>query len=113
MGTFIGVSTGIGSSSNDVNNNTPSILRELPILTYDQSLIPTLYLYFLLENGVVPLSMKGTIYLNNGIEAENPFLSDGLQFMYEYPPNGTWYVDLEIVIDEVTTYNFISNTLII
>lgn len=113
MGTFIGVSTGIGSSSNDVNNNASSILQVLPILIYNPLLEPNVYLYFLLKNGVVPLSMKGTLYLDNRIETENPLISDGLQWMYEYPPNGTWYADLEIVIDPSTTYNFISNTLII
>lgn len=113
MGTFVGVSTGIGSSSNDVNNNEPSILQVLPILTYDPLLEPNVYLYFLLKNGVVPLSMKGTLYLDDRMQTENPFISDGLQWMFEYPPNGTWYADLEIVIDPSTTYNFISNTLII
>lgn len=115
MGTFIGTSTGIGSSSNDVENikPSPSILDVLPTLTYDQSSTPTIYMYFLLATGVDPVSMKGTIYWKDRYFGESTFLSDGSQFIVENPLNGSWYVDLEIVIDSVTTYNFISNTLII
>ena len=115
MGTFIGTSTGIGSSSNDVENvkPSPSILDVLPTLTYDQSSDPTIYLYFLLANGVNPVSMKGTLYWKDRFYADNIFYSDGLKWIAEFPLNGSWYLDLEIVIDSTTTYNFISNTLII
>ena len=115
MGTFIGTSTGIGSSSNDVESKkpSPSILEVLPVLTLDTSVDPTIYVYFLLSQGVTPVSMKGTLYWDDRFYAENIFYSDGLQWMAEFPLGGTYYVDLEIVIDSTTTYNFISNTLII
>ena len=88
-----------------------SILAELPVLTLDTSADPTIYLYFLLSPGVSPVSMTGTLYWKDRFYAENIFYSDGLQWMAEFPEIGLWYVDLEIVIDSTTTYNFISNTL--
>lgn len=115
MGTFIGTSAGIGSSSNDVESKkpSPSILEVLPVLTLDTSVDPTIYLYFLLADGVTPVSMTGTTYWNDRFYADNIFHYDGLQWIAEFPLNGSWYVDLEIVIDSTTTYNFISNTLIV
>lgn len=115
MGTFIGTSTGIGSSSNDVESRkpSPSILEVLPVLTLDTSVDPTIYVYFLLSPGVTPVSMKGTLYWDDRFYAENIFYSDGSQWMAEFPEIGSWYVDLEIVINPTTTYNFTSNTLII
>ena len=114
MGIFIGTSIGIGSSSNDVKPKKPSsILEVLPILTLDTSSDPTIYVYFLLSPGVTPVSMKGTLYWDDRFYADNIFYTDGLKWMAEFPEIGSWYVDLEIVIDSTTTYNFISNTLII
>lgn len=115
MGTFIGTSTGIGSSSNDVESRkpSPSILKVLPELTLDRSPDPTIYLYFLLADGVEPVSMTGTAYWNDEFYAENIFYSDGSQWIAEFPEIGLWYVNLEIVIDSTTAYKFTSNTLII
>ena len=101
-------------SSRDKDNKPagkPAILAELPVLTLDTSADPTIYLYFLLSPGVSPVSMTGTLYWKDRFYAENIFYSDGLQWMAEFPEIGLWYVDLEIVIDSTTTYNFISNTL--
>lgn len=114
MGIFIGTSAGIGSSSNDVESKKPSyILEVLPILTLDTSSDPTIYLYFLLADGVTPVSMTGTTYWNDRFYADNIFYSDGSQWIAEFPEIRLWYVDLKIVIDSTTTYNFTSNTLII
>ena len=90
-----------------------SILAELPVLTLDTSADPTIYLYFLLSPGVSPVSMTGTLYWKDRFYADNIYYSDGLQWMAEFPYGGPYYVELTIVIDSTTTYNFTANVLTI
>lgn len=114
MGTFIGTSTGIGSSSNDVaSKKNPSILDEGPLIYMDSvgGFLPTMYLSFRLADGVESRDINIDFYVD-GLLSFNIPVMPGITQLWEFPPNGEYYGILNVNVDE-KVYSFPSNTLIV
>ena len=114
MGTFIGTSTGIGSSSNDIiSRRNPSILDEGPLLYMENAygFLPTMYLSFRLADGVESRDINIDFYID-GSPSFVVSVVPGITQLWEYPPNGEYYCVLNVNIDG-EVYSFPSNTLIV
>jgi len=112
MGTFIGTSTGIGSSSNDVaSKKDPSILDQGPLIYVDNvgGFIPTMYLSFRLADGVKSRDINIYFYVDGSLSFNIP-VKPGITQLWEFPPNGEYYCILNVDIDG-KIYSFTSNTL--
>jgi hypothetical protein len=114
MGTFIGTSTGIGSSSNDIiSRRNPSILDQGPLIYMDSVgvVIPTMYLSFRLADGVESRDINIYFYVDGSLSFNIP-VQPGITQLWEFPPNGEYYCVLNVDIDG-EVYSFPSNTLIV
>lgn len=114
MGIFIGTSTSIGSSSNDIKRvaKDPSILYKYPLISMDRPGV-NMYVDFLVNPEVTVYEMTHILYYNNDFSSDGPFTVDGLNWIAEYPAQGDWYLELKIWVDSVTYHTFVSNTLTI
>lgn len=88
------------------------LFAEYPLLYIDSAaLIPTGYVYFLLAEGVTPSSMSMKIYYNGDLYGENALLTDGINFAFEWPEPGDYYVEVTVNIDSETLEVGTSNIL--
>ena len=89
-----------------------SILLSEPVISMDRPGV-NMYVDFLVNPEVTVYEMTYSIYVNDTFDADGTFTVDGLNWIYEYPASGDWYLELKIWVDSVTYYTYISNILTI
>jgi len=104
--------TNISSMDADNTSDKPTILDELPLIYIDSiDRIPTLFLSFILADGVMAMDMNVDVVID-GSAAFNLSVASGITELWVFPPNGEYYVNLNILVDG-TYYNYQSNVLTI
>ena len=86
------------------------ILTELPYLYMDSSgFLPTMFLSFRLADGIESRDINIDFYIDGSLSFNIP-VSSGITQLWEFPPNGEYYVVLNVNLN-ADIYTFQSNTL--
>lgn len=103
-------------SSMDADNepaDRPTILNEMPLIYLDSiERLPVLFLSFILADGVMAMDMNIEVVVDGQVSF-NLSVSSGITELWSFPPNGEYYVNLDILVAGGTHYSFTSNVLTI